>query len=189
MISSVFYPYVPVWSARLSYLVFCFRVHPVNTNTPRPLPKPKFIPTTIFFLLSPSFSSPCSSGVIPLILIYLMKCLKPPCGNPSTPIKRTRVLWLLRRQGHTLFFLTLCTLRSLASFVLCKSLLPLLIANWGQPSCALHCVNSMFVFFTLQDWRDCVHRWVKDVPSSDRLDFWTAGCCNLAALTVSHFSA
>lgn len=63
-------------------------------------------PTTISlicFLFSSSFPSPCSSGVTPLILIYLMKCLKPLCGNPSTPIQRTFVLWLLRRQGCTLF--------------------------------------------------------------------------------------
>lgn len=57
----------------------------------------------IYFLFSSSCPSPCSSGVTPLILIYLMKCLKPLCGNPSTPIKRTFVLWLLRRQGCTLF--------------------------------------------------------------------------------------
>lgn len=105
-----------------------FSSAPCATNMLRPLPKPQITPPTLSllcFLLSSSFSSPCSSGVTPLILIYLMKCLKPPCGNPSTPIKRTLVLWLLRRQGHILSFLTpviwkysRCTLWSLASFVL-----------------------------------------------------------------------
>lgn len=46
-----------------------------------------------------SSSSPGSSGLTPLILTYLMKCLKPPCGNPSTPIKRTVVLRAQRRQA------------------------------------------------------------------------------------------
>lgn len=59
-----------------------------------PTPSPN-----INFELLLSFSPPRSPGVIPLILIYLTKCLKPPCGNLSAPIKRTLVLFPLRRQG------------------------------------------------------------------------------------------
>lgn len=51
----------------------------------------------------PASPLPAPPGVTPLILTYPMKCLKPLCGNPSAPIRRTLVLWLLRRQGHTLF--------------------------------------------------------------------------------------
>lgn len=63
---------------------------------------PSLRPSLHHLLPEPLFS-PCSPGVTPLTLIYLMKCLKPLCGNPSTPIRETHVLWLLRRQGFILF--------------------------------------------------------------------------------------
>lgn len=75
---------------------------PCGPRALTPVPQPEYV--VVFPVLSPCFSSPCSPGVTPLILTYPMKCLKPLCGNPSAPIRRTLVLWLLRRQGHTTFY-------------------------------------------------------------------------------------
>lgn len=30
--------------------------------------------------------------------------------------------------------------------------------------------SSVFLCFTVQDWRDCIHRWIKEVHSPDRLN-------------------
>lgn len=48
----------------------------------------------------PSSPSSCCPGPIPLILTYLMKCLKPLSGNPSIPITRTHSAQVhIKRQG------------------------------------------------------------------------------------------
>lgn len=64
-------------------------------------PRSLLIPSPLCSLIPAPCSSPCSSGVTPLRLIYLTKCLKPRYGNPSAPVKVTPMLWLLRRQDHT----------------------------------------------------------------------------------------
>lgn len=106
-------------------------------------------PTTvslICFLLSSSFPSPCSSGVTPLILIYLMKCLKPLCGNPSTPIKKTFVQWQLRRQGRTLFSSPLSSGNTTATH--CRHSLLLCFA----PSCNFQCRAPKLCSVTCKFW-------------------------------------
>ncbi len=53
---------------------------------------------------SPQLVSTCCPGLIPLILTYLMKCLKLLCGNPSIPITRTHNAQThIKRQGFLLF--------------------------------------------------------------------------------------
>lgn len=56
-------------------------------------------------LLSSTVST-CCPGTIPLILTYLMKCLKPLYGNPSIPITRTHSVQVhIKRQGLSLSIL------------------------------------------------------------------------------------
>lgn len=67
--------------------------------------------------------------------------------------------------------------------------------NVGQPSFAVWPVNSgFFMFSLLQDWRDHIHRRVKDAHSHSGLSgvtwlwFWTTAHGDSAASTVSFFS-
>lgn len=143
----------------------CFQVHPLCTNT-LTYPVNYHLVPLYCFLRSPCSSSRCSSGVTPRILIFLMKCLKPPCGNPSTPIRRTLVLWLLRRQGHTLSHSSpspsghsppahCC---HLLNFLLSRS-------NSSLSTCCQTLISTVLTLvfcFTLQDWRDRLHRWLEE---------------------------